>query len=56
MTYEVSFADVGKDFLTTAAGDEPFYFMLCDATSTFSPSAQDEILASEDAYSPIYTK
>ena len=56
LTYEVSFADVGKDFLTTAAGDEPFYFMLCDATSTFSPSAQDEILASEDAYSPIYTK
>lgn len=55
LCYEVSLKDVGKGFLGTAAGNEPFYFMVCDATSSFTPQMQEQILASQQqAYAPIY--
>ena len=39
--FEVSLADVGKAFLTAAAGNENFYFMLYDSKSGFSPEEQE---------------
>ena len=56
VNYTVSLDDVGHSMLKTAAGEESFYFMLCDATSSFSPQKQEEMLNSDDAYSCIYKK
>ena len=49
-SFEVSLAEVDKGFLTEAAGQEKFLFMLCTKNSTFSPEKQEEVLNSEDAY------
>jgi len=56
VNYTVSLDDVEQSMLKAAAGEEPFYFMLCDATSSFSPQKQTELLNSDDAYSCIYNK
>ncbi len=55
-SFEVALADVGKDFLTAAAGNENFYFMLCSNESSFSPAEQERLLASEEAYACLYIK
>lgn len=53
--YAINLADVGKGMLQAAAGEQDFYFMLCDATTlNFLPDDQAEILASGTAYSCIY--
>lgn len=53
--YSVSLADVNKAFLSAAAGNEKFYFLLHDSTNVnFLPSKQEELLNSSDAYSFIY--
>lgn len=55
--YSVSLADVNKAFLSAAAGNERFYFLLHDSTNVnFLPSKQEEILNSKDAYAFIYPK
>lgn len=55
--YEVSLGDVNKIELQIAAGEESFYFLLNDATTQgFLPDDQARILASNDAYAPIYIK
>lgn len=48
--FEVSLDEVDKGFLTAAAGNEPFHFLLFTNKSTFTPDAQEKQLASEDAY------
>ena len=54
--FEVSLDQVGQTMLKTAAGNENFYFILCDATSTFTPERQTNMLNSNDAYGCIYNK
>ena len=55
--YQISLGDCGRIELNMAAGDEEFYFLLHDATNkTFTPKHQEEILASNDAYSNVYKK
>ena len=55
--YIINLADVKAAYLSAAAGEEDFYFLLHDATNlTFTPKHQDEILASQDAYENIYKK
>ena len=63
--YEVKLSDVGKVQLQVAAGDESFYFLLNDSTTTgFLPEDQEELLNPspnsgidpEEAYAPIYKK
>ena len=55
--YEIKLSDVGKVELQLAAGNESFYFMLNDSTTTgFLPEDQQSLLASSEAYSPIYKK
>lgn len=49
-SFEVSLAEVGKDHLILAAGDEPFHFLLSTDGSAFTPAEQERLLASEDAY------
>lgn len=53
--YEIGLMDVGAGYLQAAAGDERFYFVLHDATSTFTPAEQEKMLAS-DAYGFISKK
>ena len=48
--FTVSLDDVGQSMLKTAAGNESFYFMLCDQTSNFTVQKQIEMLASDKAY------
>ena len=53
--YAIGLDDVNKHALAIAAGQEDFYFMLNDTTTTgFLPDDQARILNSVDAYSPIY--
>lgn len=52
--YKISLKDVGKEFLEKAAGDNPFYFMLYDANSIFTPQVQQKILEGGNAYNCIY--
>lgn len=55
--YEVSFADIKRTELQMAAGDEEFYFLLCDATAlNFTPVTQKNLIASGDAYEFVYKK
>ena len=55
--YRISLGDVDAEYLSAAAGDEDFYFLLHDATNlAFTPKHQDEILASSDAYTNVYKK
>lgn len=55
--YEISLTDVGKDYLKLAAGEQSFYFMLHNSTSTFSPAMQDAYLSTDgNAYGFIYPK
>ena len=54
--YDISLSTVGRAELEIAAGSEPFRFYLYDATSTFTPEAQAERLASDSAYDCIYKK
>lgn len=49
-SFEVSLDEVDKGFLTAAAGNEPFHFLLYTNKSTFTPQQQEKLLASEDAY------
>lgn len=49
-SFEVSLDEVDKGFLTAAAGNEPFHFLLYTNKSTFTPAEQEKLLASEDAY------
>ena len=49
-SFEVSLADVDKGFLTAAAGEENFHFLLSTDGSAFTPQVQEEMLASPDAY------
>lgn len=54
--FEVSFSDMGKDSLATAAGIENFYFRIYDnTTSTFTPDMQNN-MDEEDMYACIYRK
>ena len=53
--YAIGLDDVNKGMLQAAAGEQDFYFMLCDATTlNFLPDDQTRILESGDAYSCIY--
>ena len=55
--YEISFADIKRTELQMAAGDEEFYFLLCDATAlNFTPAIQNNLIASGDAYEFVYNK
>ena len=55
--FEVSLDKVGQSMLKVAAGDEPFYFMLCDENSAFTPAEQARILATGDgAYDFVFKK
>lgn len=54
--YQVSLDEVNKGVLKLAAGEEPFYFLLHDATTYFTPEKQESLLQSGDAYSFIYKK
>lgn len=55
--YAINLADVGKGILQAAAGEQDFYFLLCDATTlTFLPDDQTRILNSGEAYNCIYKK
>lgn len=55
--YKIGLDDAGVSYLTAAAGQEKFYFLMHDATNlTFTPKHQDEILASSNAYENIYKK
>lgn len=55
--YRISLGDVDASYLSAAAGDEDFYFLLHDATNlAFTPKHQDEILVSSDAYTNVYKK
>ncbi len=42
--FEVSLADVGKDFLKAAAGEQKFYFLLYDNESSFTYDVQEKEL------------
>lgn len=54
--FEVSFSDVGKGTLATAAGVENFYFKAYDnTTSTFTPEMQNN-MTEEGMYECIYKK
>ena len=53
--YEIGLMDVGAASLQAAAGSERFYFILHDATSTFTPQEQEKMLAN-DAYGFISKK
>ena len=53
--YQIGFGDAGVSYLTAAAGQNDFYFLMHDSTNvTFTPKHQDEILASDSAYENIY--
>ena len=53
--YTIGLSDVNKHALAIAAGQEDFYFLLNDSTTSgFLPDDQARILNSSDAYSPIY--
>ena len=54
--YQIGLGDVGRADLAMAAGGKDFYFLLADTTNTFTPIAQEQILASADAYSNVYKK
>ena len=55
--FEVSLDKVGQSMLKVAAGDEPFYFMICDENSAFTPAEQARILATGDgAYDFVFKK
>ena len=53
--YEIGLMDVGAGYMQAAAGDETFYFVLHDATSTFTPQEQEKMLTT-DAYGFISKK
>ena len=48
--------EVNKGVLKLAAGEEPFYFLLHDRTTNFTPDNQESLLQSGEAYSFIYKK
>ncbi|MBQ7356691.1 MAG: Ig-like domain-containing protein [Clostridia bacterium] len=52
--YKIGLGDAGMGFLESAAGSERFFFILHDSRSTFTPTEQDRILQSEDAYDCIH--
>ena len=56
--YEISFADAGKFYLTLAAGDEDFYFVIYDSTTlNFLYETQEAMRKdSEEGYSCLYKK
>ena len=54
--YQVSFSDVSREELQMAAGNEEFYFLLCDATSSFTPMIQKSLIDSGKAYEFVYKK
>ena len=54
--YKISLSDVGKGFLESASGNNPFYFSLYSANSTFNPQMQKTILSDGNAYTCIYFK
>ena len=54
--YQVGLDEVNKGVLKLAAGEEPFYFLLHDATTYFTPDKQESLLQSGEAYSFIYKK
>lgn len=55
--YSVKLSDVNKAELQVAAGNESFYFLLNDSTTTgFRPEDQETFLSSAEAYAPIYKK
>ena len=55
--YTVTLSDVGRAELQWAAGNEPFYFLMHDAsTLNFLPETQEEILNSDSAYDCIKPK
>ncbi len=51
--YSISFEDVERQYLSLAAGNEDFYFLLYDRLSGFSPEDQAEILKTDGAYDCI---
>ena len=53
--YEIGLSDTDAGYLQAAAGEEKFYFILHDATSTFTPEEQENMLAN-DAYGFISKK
>ena len=55
--YTVALSGTSVQYLTMAAGDQPFYFLLHDMTSSFSPQQQENLLKTNEAYSfvsPLY--
>ena len=57
MGYQIGFDEVQKDELKLAAGEYPFYFLLCDSTTkNFLPNKQKELLSSGDAYNFVFKK
>ena len=56
--YEISFADAGKFYLTLAAGDEDFYFVIYDSTTlNFLYETQEAMRKdAEEGYSCLYKK
>lgn len=54
--YQVSFSDIETSYLAAAAGEEPFYFLLHNANSTFTPEKQNEMLSSGNPYDFVFKK
>ncbi len=48
--YTVSLSDTSVQYLAMAAGSQPFYFLLHDRTSNFSPQDQENLLSTGEAY------
>ena len=53
--YQIGLDDVGKDVLKLAAGDYPFYFMMYNNKSIFTPELQNQYLsANDEAFRFVY--
>ena len=55
--YQISLAQAGRDELQLAAGNESFYFLMHDRTTTgFTPKDQEELLNSDEGYAFVYER
>ncbi len=52
--YSILLSEVGKEMLEKAAGNKPFYFILYNANSNFTPPVQEGVLLGDSAYNCIF--
>ena len=54
--YQISLSQTSAAVLAAAAGEEPFYFLLCDANNkNFTPQIQMDLINSGEAYKFLYS-